>query len=163
MSKRVLTTDELIRRAVVRQDVESEWMSKMSSNEFRQWEETERMTMTICKHPEHEHDTRLQQQIKFKEDEYRLRKEQMLEWTTSPPTKNGLKHNPKNTCLAGGDIVSSPGCRDAVLTASTCNTGQRIVENVVLQEYGKVNKNGRIYSPDIKWDKYENHVKKHGI
>ncbi len=184
MSKKAPTMEELVQRPVVRQLIDSEWMSKMSSKEFRQWEENERMTFLICKYPKYEHDAKLQQQIEFKEMEYKLRKEQVLERKEKSKAvdkslnehtqeileilDNGItKYKGNNICL-GGDLVNTPGVAEAVLTAST-----------------KTNKNGRIYNPksfDLKdhynagrldgtfnhpdviiWDKYEKHVKKYGI
>jgi len=179
MSKRPPTMEELVLRPVVRKYVDSEWMSKMSAKEYFVWEEGERMTYLMCRYPKHEHDARLQQQIEFKEMEYKLRKEQIESEEKIirdgadgliVSSDNGLhKHNSKNTCL-GSELVSynmvdNPSVSGAVLTASTRNDGQIKVENVVLQEFGKVNKNGRIYDPKafdniVRWDKYEKLTKR---
>jgi len=171
MSKNQPTTEELVWRDVVRQHMDSEWMSKMSSSEYREWEDAERMTFLICKYPEHEHDARLKKQIEFKEMEYELTKERILaqrkenkrldksindslkQIQNTCLSNNGLiKHEGSDICLGGGDLVSydiagNPGVEGAALTASTCIVGHTKIEGVVLQEFGKPNKNGRIYSP----------------
>ena len=174
--------EELVKRPVVRKHIDSEWMSKMSAKEYRAWEEAERQTMTICKYPNHEHDAKLQEQIMFKEMEYKLRKEQIeKERKIIRDGADGLivskinglpKHEGRDVCL-GGDLVTyemagSPSVSGAVLTASTKTNKNGRIYNPKLfdlkDQYNTEWKSGTFNHPDVvRWDKYEKHVKKYGI
>ncbi len=173
MSKIAPTMEELVRRPVVRQLIDSEWMSKMSAREFRAWEDGEIMTMIICKHPKHEHHDRLQQQIEFKEMQYKLRKEQILEHkkkhedvdkSLNEHTQeileildNGItKHRGKDICLGGelNDLVGIPGVSGAVFRADKYEpvkdmNGRQYPKNWATGVYdyvsGKNTKNNYIY------------------
>jgi hypothetical protein len=155
MSRKLPTTEELIGRPVIRHHLDSEWMSKMSSKEFKQWVETEKSTYGICRYPEHEHDAKLQQQIEFKEMEYKMRKEQLLK-----PIGGVLTQ----------DTVLTPSTRDALIaiTGTTkTNKNGRVYDPKIFDLKG-IKKSGRLNGvfdhPDtVRWDKYEKHVKKHGI
>lgn len=172
MSKRTPTMRELVNRAVVRKHIDIEWLSKLSCKEFRRWELNERMTLTMCKHPKYMHDELIEKQIEARELEYELTARRLSGSFSHPGKKdlnyyidevqrvvdgdNGVVIASNGNVNLGGelthDIVSSPGYRDALITANTYQT-----------TYGKVrgintshDMNNRHYPDNImRWDKYE--------
>lgn len=167
--------EELVLRPVVRKHIDSEWMSKMSAKEFRAWEEAERMTMIICKYPTYEHDARHLQAIEFKEMEYKLRKEQIEEHQKK---NKKLDESITNKLKMVYDLVGVPGNPDAVINEPNKNGRIYRKNKYTPIGYEKAEKEyydglaegkadwmlGELNHPNVvRWDKYEKHVKKHGI
>lgn len=100
LSRTYYNVAELVLRPVVRKYLESEWMSKMTSKEFGAWQHAKLEIMQMLGTPRHNWEQELQKQIQSQELQYSL-------------------HKAKYKQICTQDIVTAPGCRNAVLTGKT--------------------------------------------
>ena len=94
--KKTIVINELVNGEVMRRSMRYEWLSKITSNEFRKWEKACRATLLLSGTPEDKLDLRVRKEIEKKEKLYQLVKEtHELEAKLQPTNMNGRVY-PKN-------------------------------------------------------------------
>jgi len=162
--------DELVYRDVVRKylDPQYEWLSKISSKEYHKWKTATLRLFESRNLTEVQKDEKIREEIELKERQYQR---YLREWKENRKRNRELDIKLNNTMAAIQDLVAAPSNPDAVLKNNGLTkqiardmgygsiTADKMIRRdkyepvtastkTILTEYGKPNKNGRIYAKD---------------
>ena len=122
MKKNIHNIEELVTGEVMRRSMPYEWLSKITSNEFKKWEKACREILLVSDIAEDKIDLAVREEIEKKEKLYQLVKEKhRLETKLQATNMNGRVYPVNTFHIDASDLVPDPSNPDAVfqITAST--------------------------------------------